>query len=42
MHVPEGASMAHVLWLQFWPLFGLAVAVPLRRGLSLAASFLRS
>lgn len=36
----EGASMAHVAWSQFWPLWGLSLAVPARWGLIFVRSFL--
>lgn len=38
----EGASMAHVAWSQFWPLWGLALAVPASRAFRLIRSFLGS
>lgn len=40
MAVFEGASMAHVAWAQFWPLWGLALAVPAVRAFALVRSFL--
>lgn len=38
----EGASMAHVAWLQFWPLWGLSLAVPASAAFRLVRSFLGS
>lgn len=42
MFVPEGGSMAHVSWAQFWPLFGVSLAIPAQWALRLLRSFLRS
>lgn len=42
MVVLEGASLAHVDWRQFWPLFGLSLIIPARWGLKLLRSFLGS
>lgn len=38
----DGASMAHVSWGDFWPLFGISLAIPARWALKLARSFLGS
>lgn len=42
MVIFDGASMAHVRWLDFWPLFGLSLALPARWALKLLRSFLGS
>lgn len=42
MLVVEGASMAHVDWAQFWPLWTLGLAVPARRALRFMRAFLGS
>lgn len=40
MIVVEGASMAHVAWVEFWPLWGLSVVVAASRGFRLMRMFL--
>ncbi len=40
MHVPEGATMAHVNFSQFWPLFSLVGAVAASRAFGLVRMFL--
>lgn len=40
MAVVAEASMAHVAWVEFWPLWGLALAVPASRAFRLIRSFL--